>query len=175
MANDGTEVITQKEGDRFALDHGGVAVYGNERLPALRHEIVGEVVHTTGAGHPLVHMICWDEEKPCDVAVSGRVTVVGDEEAPIPLRVRHHFENDHHQSHRIETKLAEPIHHALQMRTPLELRFCNTWHAASDYRLEINLGNNRIVSVHLTGATVATPQPCDSDDCPPPTPTPLHP
>jgi hypothetical protein len=57
----------------------------------------------------------------------------------------------------METQLADPIHHALQMRTPLQLRFCNPWHVVSDYRMEIHLGENRVISVRLTGATVASP------------------
>jgi hypothetical protein len=75
----------------------------------------------------------------------------------------------------VNTQLAQPIHHALQLRTPLELRFCNPWHLVSDYILEINLGNNRVISVRLTGATVATPQPCDNQGCPPAQAQPDHP
>jgi hypothetical protein len=52
------------------------------------------------------------------------------------------------------------------MRTPLEVRFCNPWHIASDYRLEVNLGKNRVMGIRLSGATVATPQPCEPT-CPP--------
>jgi hypothetical protein len=125
------------------------------------------MVHGTQPGHPLVHMVCWAEE-PCTVNVRGTLTVAGDPKAPVRVRMQHEFTNDHHQTLSVEpvehtvhldTALATPIHHALQMRTPLDVRFTNPWHIASDYRLEINLGNNRVIGIRLTGATVATPQP----------------
>lgn len=174
MADDRT-TITQDEGDRFALDHSGVALFGDDTAPAMRHDLGAAVVHRTSADCPLVHMVCWDEE-PCEVKVSGRLELAGDPEAPIDVRMRHEFPGDHHQTHavdpldhslRVQTGLAAPLHHALQMRTPVQLRFCNPWHIASDYKLEVNLGNNRVISIRLSGATVATPQPCEDDGCPP--------
>lgn len=168
--------VTQKDAERFALDHGGLAVYGECDKPPMQHQFGGQVVHTTSPKQPLVHMVCWEQEEPCKMEVDARVTVAGDEKAPLHVRMHHHFENDHHQTHKVEpldhslrvqTKLAEPIHHALQMRTPLQLRFCNPWHVASDYQMEIRMGNNRLISVRLTGATVATPQPCEDEPCPP--------
>ena len=67
-------------------------------------------------------------------------------------------------------------HHALQMRTPLQVRFCNSWQIASDYTIEIRLGDNRVIGVRLTGATVAKPLPCDDDEpCAPVVTHPLHP
>jgi hypothetical protein len=53
------------------------------------------------------------------------------------------------------------------MLTPFELRLCNPWHVASDYQMDIKLWDCRVISVRLTGATVARPQPCEVDDCPP--------
>ena len=129
-------------------------------------------------------MICWDEDDSCRVEVSGQVKLTGDAAQPIAVQMRHEFANMHRQELRIEpvdhtlnvkTALAQPIHHALQLRTPLELRFCNPWHMVSDYMLEINLGNNRVISVRLTGATVATPQPCNDERCPPTQAQPDHP
>lgn len=76
----------------------------------------------------------------------------------------------------VSTALAMPIHHALQMRTPLQVRFCNTWHVASDYVVDIKMGDRSLFSIHLTGATVATPQPCPEEEpCPPPMAHPGHP
>jgi hypothetical protein len=167
---DDRTTILQEEGDRFALDHGVVALQGVDKRPAIRHDISGGMVHGTQPGRPLVHMVCWEEE-PCAVEVRGKITVAGDPEAPVRVRMQHEFANDHHQTLSIEpvdhtvhldTALAKPVHHALQMRTPLEVRFCNPWHVASDYRLEINLGQNRVIGVRLTGATVATPQPYEA-------------
>lgn len=158
---------------------GGVALYGDAQQSRLRHDLSGLVEHGTKAGSPLVHMVCWDAE-PCPVAVGGEVSLVGDADRPI----RHEIVGEHHQTMRVDplehslhvdTKLAAPIHHALQMRTPLELRFCNPWQVASDYRLEINLWNSKVISVRLTGATVATPQPCDTEGCPPVDAGPTHP
>lgn len=171
----GNEEITVRQvpGERLALDTGGVAVYGDDCQPALRHRIDGQVLHGTASGQPLVHMVCWDEDRPCEL--SGQVALVGSDEAP-PIRVRmsHEFQNPLDQLHRIEpvdhtlhvdSQLAKPIHHALQMRTPLQLRFCNAWHLASDYSVEIRLWDNRVLSLRLSGATIASPQPC-ADDAP---------
>lgn len=170
-----TVTVTQNEGEHFAIEQGGgVALYGDKKQPALQHQILGQVIHATNAQQPLVHMVCWDEDDPCKVDVAARVVMVGDETAPVEVKMTHHFTNDHHQTHHIEpvdhtlkvdTKLAEPIHHALQLRTPLQLRFCNPWHIASDYQISLTLGNNRLISIRLTGATVATPQPCDDENC----------
>lgn len=173
MADERTTIL-QDDGDRFALDHGAVALHGAAKQPAIRHDVNGGIVHGTAQGQPLVHMVCWDEE-PCAVEVSGRLTLAGDPDAPVAVRMQHEFVNDHHQTHKVEpvdhtlhvdSALAKPIHHALQMRTPLQVQFCNPWHVASDYRVEIHLGQNRVIGLRLTGATVATPQPCEPD-CPP--------
>jgi hypothetical protein len=168
-------VLTQPEGERLALDHAGsVALHGDDDCAPMRHDVGARLTHVTE--RPLVHMVCWDEDDLCRVQVEGRVTLAGDEKAPLHVTMAHRFENDHRQTHRIEpvdhtmhlpTALASPIHHALQMRTPLQLRFCNPWHIASDYTVEVTLGERRLWSVRLTGATVATPQPCADDDCPP--------
>jgi hypothetical protein len=162
------------------LSHtGAMALYGDSAQPDLRHRLGGEVIHGSDPGRPLMHMICWDTE-PCQVSVRGEVALVGDPDRAI----RHEIVGEHRQllrveeldhSVRMETELAKPIHHALQMRTPVQLRFCNPWHVASDYRFDIHLWDSRVISVRLTGATVATPQPCEADDCPPGDPGPLHP
>lgn len=161
--------IRQNDGERFRLEHeGGVSLFGNERQPAMRHHVGGQVVHGTAPEQPLVHMVCWDEDRRLDV--SGKIALVGDDKAP-PLKVRmaHEFGNPLDHTLNVNTQLARPIHHALQMRTPLQLRFCNAWHLASDYSLEIRLWDNRVLSVRLTGATIASPQPCkDDEDCLPP-------
>lgn len=166
--------IVQDDRARFALDHGTVALQGVDHQPALKHEVSGAVVHGTAIGKPLVHMVCWDEE-PCEVEVSGRVALVGDPDAPLTVQMRHEFTTDHHQTHAVEpvdhtlhvdTALATPIHHALQLRTPVEVRFCNPWNIASDYRVDITVGDRSVIGIRLTGATVATPQPCQ-DPCPP--------
>ncbi len=181
MAKEKKLVISQEEDDRFALDAGGVAIYGECEQPPVKHDVAGKVVHATTPHEPLVHMICWDQEEVCRVEMDGALTVKGDEKAPLHVRMRHHFDNDHHQTHQVEpldhaldvsSSLAEPIHHALQMRTPLQLRFCNPWHIASDYLMEVRLRKRRLMAIRLTGATVATPQPCEEEPCPAPIKTP---
>jgi hypothetical protein len=128
-------------------------------------------------------MVCWEEENNCRVAVDGSLTLRGDEKAPVQVRMDHAFQGVHQQTHvvapldhslNVRTALAQPIHHAHQMRTPLQLRFCNPWHIASDYQLEIRFGDNQLATVRLTGATVATPQPCE-EPCAEPEPGPDHP
>jgi hypothetical protein len=174
--------VTVEPGETGAipLSHSGsLAVYGDPTQTDLRHHLGGDVTHGTDPDRPLIHMICWDTE-PCPLTVRGEVALVGDPDRPI----RHEIVGEHHQvlqvekidhSVRMETELADPIHHSLQMRTPLQLRFCNPWHVASDYQMDIKLWDSRVISVRLTGATVATPQPCEADDCPPNDPGPLHP
>ena len=127
-------------------------------------------------------MVCWEEQNSCHITADAQLTIRGDKEAPVNVQMRHRFEGTHHQTHEVAplehtlevpTALARPIHHALQMRTPLQLRFCNTWHLASDYNLEIRLGDNRVAALRLTGATVASPQPCE-EPCPEPKGEPEH-
>ena len=149
-------IVTQPEGSAFA-------VAGSACHDPLRHQLGAEVVHSTTAEKPLVHLVLWDENCACEV--KGRITVAGDDGAPVTLR--HRFPDDHRQTHVITTALAEPIHHALQMRTPLQVRFCNSWQVASDYRIDVELGGRRWMSIRLTGATIATPQPCADESCPP--------
>lgn len=164
--------VTQKEGDTFGVSHKGVvALQGLKHAEPLNHHVGGEVVHSGIANRPLVHVVAWDED--CACTIEGRVTLVGDEKAP--LRVNHRFDNDHHQTHAVKTALAEPIHHALQMRTPLQVRFCNAWQIASDYTLEISMGGLRVIGVRLTGATFAKPLPCEEELCPPVVAPPSHP
>lgn len=183
MADEKTNA--QPRGKRFEIEqHGGLAVYGDEDRAALQHRVGvgGQVVHAGTSKQPLVHMVCWDEERPCECEIHGRVALVGDESAPLQVKMAHSFENAQRQElrvepleHRVATQLSDPIHHALQLRTPLQIRFCNPWHLASDYMLEIRMGDNRLISVRLTGATVATPQPCEDKPCPPVIAHPGHP
>lgn len=177
-----TVTVVQNEGDEFRIRDGGVAVYGREEMPALRHEVEGMVVHGSVPGAPLVHMHCWDADRACEVEVSGglelagRVALTGQPDAPLPVQMTHRFEGDHRQTLNIEpvdhslevrTDVAHPVHHALQMRTPVQLRFCNPWNIASDYAVELRVGKRSLMSIRLTGATVATPQPCAEESCPP--------
>lgn len=174
-----TVVITQEANEKLALDHsGGVALFGSKEQPAInaRHHGEGHIVHSTAPQKPLVHMVCWDSDDACRLDVSGRVVLAGDEKAPIGVMMAHRFSNPHEQTHkvdpldhtlRVSTTLAQPIHHALQMRTPLQVRFCNPWHVASDYTVDVKIGDRSLFSIRLTGATVAKPQPCPEDPCPP--------
>jgi hypothetical protein len=155
-------VITQPQigGERQSFRHAG-----SDCDPPIAHRFEGGVTHRTD--QPVVHMHLWDED--CVGKLDCQVVVRGDREAPIAFE--HRFVDDHRQSHRIETQLAEPIHHALQLRTPLQVRFCNVWQVASDYSVGIDVGGRRLIDIRLTGATVATPLPCD-DDCAAPTAAP---
>ncbi len=175
MAEDKSVIIKQNEDEQFSQKHSGeLTLCGTKDENALQHEFGGQVIHKTVK--PLVHMICWEEEQTCGVELSGNVVLSGNKEQPVEVRMSHHFTGTHHQtlevepldhSLKVQTKLSDPVHHALQMRTPLQLRFCNPWHIASDYRVSINMGNSPVLSVRLTGATVATPQPCEDEPCPP--------
>ena len=173
-----TLILTQPENERLALEHaGGLQVYGAKDQPALHHHHDGFVVHGTAPERPLVHMVCWDADDPCHIEMNARMVLAGDEKAPIAVRMSHHFENSLPQTHAIEpmdltmkvpSSLVNPIHHALQMRTPLQVRFCNQWAVASSYVVDINVGKRTLMSIHLKGDTSATPQACPGDEpCPP--------
>jgi hypothetical protein len=168
MAEDKNVTILQQPGSNFAVEHHG-AIYGSDCKPPI------EV--TTAVNKPLVHMVCWDETDVCKVNVAGELKLIGDAKSPIQVRMGHHFDNVHEQhlkvdelDHKlkVETRLDRPIHHALQMRTPLQLRFCNPWHVASDYIIDVKFGQSSVMSVRVTGATIATPQQCEEEPCPPP-------
>jgi len=162
MADDRNITILQKVGDQFA--HG---IAGSREGPPLQHHFSGKVVHGTNPEHPLVHMVCWSQMEPVKVDVKAHVVLAGNREAPVVVKMGHHFENPHVLEHRFASKLTEPIHHALQMRTPLQLRFCNPWNLASDYAVEVRMGDQPLMSIRISGATVATPEPCKNDDWPP--------
>ncbi|MEG3158886.1 hypothetical protein U1763_00055 [Sphingomonas sp. LB2R24] len=150
-----TFVITQPliGDERQAFRHAG-----SDCDPPIAHRFEGGVTHRTD--QPVVRMHLWDQD--CVGKLDGQVVVRGDRDAPITFE--HRFADELQQSHRIQTKLAEPIHHALQMRTPLQVRFCNVWQVASDYSVGIDVAGRRLIDIRLTGATVATPLRCD-DDC----------
>jgi len=141
-------VISQPENVPFAIS-------GHDKAAAVK----ASILHKTE--EPMVHMHLWDEQCVCNLDVKLRVE--GDPENPI--NVAHKFENEHSQTHKIETRLSEPVHHALQMRTPLQVRFCNSWNVASDYSVSLNLRGKPLLSLRLTGATIATPKPCPEENC----------
>lgn len=153
-----TVVVSQPRGGSFAVS-------GNSHEDPLSHQLGGEVTHRTEK--PLVHMHLWNE------ACIGKIELRGNRENPVA--VDHRFPDGHSQRHAIETALDQPVHHALQMRTPLQVRFCNSWHVASDYNVGITVRGQRLIDIQLTGATVATPQPCPEDDCKPSQADPVHP
>lgn len=161
-------VISQPEETAFALA-------GSDCAPPMRHRVAADMTHHGEITHhteqPIVHMHLWNEE--CVGKLTGDVTVSGNAEAPVALQ--HRFPDEHRQTHAITTALAEPIHHALQMRTPLQVRFCNSWHVASDYTVGIQLNGRSLIGIRLTGATVATPRPCPEEECAPVATAPTHP
>src|SRR5579871_6330874 len=152
MADTETNVITQPDGQSFRVVGRGELAHHGE----MAHR--GELVHATPADRPLVHMLMLDRD--CECSVNGRVVLGGEDGGPVRAEFRHVFPDVHHQSHAVRTALDEPIHHALQMRTPLQVRFCNAWHIASDYTMEVTLGRSTVLTLRLTGATIAKPQPC---------------
>lgn len=155
-------IVTQPCGESFALA-------GSDEHDPLRHRVQGDVIHRTD--QPVVHMHLWNED--CVGKLEHQVTCHAGEDNPV--NVAHRFPDGHDQSHRMETSLAEPIHHALQMRTPLQVRFCNTWQVASDYSVRVALRGRPFLDIRLTGATVATPRPCPDEDCAPDPQPPVHP
>ncbi|WP_299964314.1 hypothetical protein [uncultured Roseobacter sp.] len=136
------------------------ALSGSEERAPIRHRVAGDVVHRTD--EPVVHMHLWNEE--CVGKLDHQVHVNADKDNPV--NVAHRFPDTHAQTHQMQTSLAEPVHHALQMRTPLQVRFCNSWQVASDYSVQVGLRGRPFLDIRLTGATVATPQSCPEDEKP---------
>ena len=67
---------------------------------------------------------------PAKWTFPGKLELTGSEEHPVQVKMSHHFANVHHQTMKVDpldhhlkvaTRLSEPIHHALQMRTPLRI------------------------------------------------------
>jgi hypothetical protein len=178
MADEEIVILKQEDGDRLALDHDGLALYGDRERPAMQHEFAGQVVHRTLPGAPLVHVVGWDEDNHVKAELSGSVALVGDPDAPpIQVRMMHEFSDVIQHAHdvsikpmehtlHVASKLHEPIHHALQLRTPIQLRFCNAWHVDSDYKIELVIAGMPVISIRVRGATVVTPQPCADGECP---------
>lgn len=158
---DETRVITQPDGGAFRVTLEGPDKDGCAQ-PIPHH---GRLLHETGE-KPLMHTICWEPEEPCTVAHEGQMLHVGDPERPVPLDMRHSTEKPVElQVHvgpvehglRVHTRSCEPMHHAVQLQTPLQVRFVNPWVAESDYRLTVQLGNSRMLDVRLVGRTRLTP------------------
>ncbi len=155
-------MLSQPEDTAFALA-------GSDCAPPMRHRVGGDITHHTEK--PIVHMHLWNED--CVGKLAGDVTVSGNPDAPVSLQ--HRFPDEHRQTHAFTTALVDPIHHALQLRTPLQVRFCNSWHVASDYTVGIQLNGRSLIGIRLTGATVATPRPCPEEECAPVSTAPTHP
>jgi hypothetical protein len=149
-----TIIVTQRCAESFSLS-------GSEQHPPMQHRVQADMVHHTDK--PVVHMHLWNEECVGKLDVQHRSGTDTEQ----PFHVAHRFDTPHAQTHEMQTSLAAPIHHALQMRTPLQIRFCNTWQVASDYSVQVALRGRPFLDIRLTGATVATPQPCPDDDCAP--------
>jgi hypothetical protein len=163
MADEDTRrvVVSQPKGASFALS-------GSDPDDPIRHRISAETVLRTD--QPVVHMHLWNEQ--CVGQLEHKVASVTTPKTPFD--VAHRFPDGHQQRHEIASTLAAPVHHALQMRTPLQIRFCNTWQVASDYSVSVALRGRPFLDIRLVGATVATPQPCPEDDCAP-VPAAVHP
>ena len=154
---------------------GGIALYGDRDREPLQHEFAGQLIHRTAPKHPLVHIIGWSSDDTVEINHKGSVELTNSPEAPLNIHMTHEFTNDLHQTHEVtlapvdhslsvNTQLHEPIHHALQMRTPLQLRFCNMFLVKSDYNIELRIGDRSLINIRLRGATTVEPQPCD-DEC----------
>ncbi|EEW25930.1 hypothetical protein [Rhodobacter ferrooxidans] len=154
-------IVSQPAGAAFALA-------GSDRHDPLSHRVQADFVHRTDK--PMVHMHLWDDDCACKLEHEVRFDAGPDK----PVNLAHRFPDTHAQSHEMKTALDAPIHHALQMRTPLQVRFCNTWQVASDYTVSVGLRGKPFLDIRLTGATVATPKPCD-DDCAPAPQVAVHP
>jgi hypothetical protein len=168
---DETRIVTQPEGERFrlALEGPQPDAQGCER-PVLHQ---GRLVHEGGSPElPIVHMVCWDSEDACSLTHGGEVRHVGDPERPVPLDMRHSTAKPVELDLRVsqvshalgvQTTLQDPIHHALQLKTPIQVRFVNPWEAASQYSIGIAVGGRSVVEVSIRGKTVLTPHPAAPD------------
>lgn len=176
MPDESREIII-KQPDDEVLRHehqGGMALYGNKNKDALQHEFAGQIVHHTAPNHPLVHVVGWSNDEEVQMELKGTVTLTNDRDAPLNMRLVHEFPEPHHQTHdvtlapvdhslKVQTALAEPIHHALQLRTPIQLRFCNIFVITSDYNVQVNINGSPMINIRLRGTTQVEPKPCEED------------
>jgi hypothetical protein len=153
---------------------GGLALYGVKDLNPIQHEFNGQVIHRTAPESPLVHVVGWSSGDEVEMILSGRVELTNTRETPLHVRLAHEFPEIHRQSHevtiapvdhtlKVNTRASDPIHHALQLLTPLQLRFCNVFLVKSDYRIIANVNGATMVDIHLSGETTIIPQPCDDE------------
>jgi len=153
MAEEQKVIIRQNPGDELAVEHqGGLAVFGVRSQPAIQHIVDACVVHETQK--PLVHIHSWDVER-----------------GPVAVEMTHHFQGEHNQTlhiqpfghdMRVETRESNPIHHALQMRTPIAVRVgmdC-TCVMESDYTFEVRTAERQLFTMTVKGRTVF------KDECP---------
>lgn len=177
---DETRTITQPEHDRFRVALEGPAPDEDGCVRPVLHD--GHLIHEGGKREaPLVHMVCWDDDGTCRVVHGGDVRHVGDPSRPVPLDMRHSTASPvsldvavKDVAHRltVNTRLAEPIHHALQVQTPIQLRFVNPWEATSDYTVSVDVAGRRVLDLRVSGKTTITPKAAPPDGCDPVEPTP---
>ncbi|MCK6528605.1 hypothetical protein L6R50_13965 [Myxococcota bacterium] len=171
---DETRILTQKEGDALRLRLQGGALDEDGCPDPVVHQ--GSLAHTGIPGAPpIVHLVRLDEHDcGCSVVHGGTVAHVGDAERPVALDMRHSSTHpvaldvsvarvDHGLD--VRTGLQEPIHHALQLKTPVQLRFVNPWEAVSDYAISVHVGTWPAVSIRIRGRTRLTPAPAPPDPC----------
>jgi hypothetical protein len=172
MANEERK-ITQPEGARFR-----VALEGQEPDDqGCLHPIVhhGVLAHEGGAAErPLRHVLRMDQDVPCELGHSGEMRHTGDPERPVPLDMRHSSPepvvldlkvNQARHALAVDTSLTEPMHHALQLKTPLQVRFVNPWEAKSDYAMTVELAGRPLLSFKLQGTTTLRPEAAPPDPC----------
>jgi hypothetical protein len=170
---DETRLITQEPDARFRVEHDGQRPDADGCVHPIRHD--ARIVHEGREELPFVHIVQMRQDEPCGVRTSGELAHVGDPERPVPLEMRHssphgpveidlRVRQAQHEL-RVSTDLQDPMHHALQLKTPLQVRFVNPWTAQSDYRVSVTLGNRQLLDVRIAGQTILTPRPAPPDSC----------
>lgn len=168
---DETRVITQPPDARFRVEHDGQRPDADCCIHPIVHD--ARLTHAGNPQQPLVHVVQMRQDEPCGVKTSGELAHIGDPERPVPLEMRHSSPHgpveldvnvrDVRHSLCVDTGLQDPMHHALQLKTPLQLRFVNPWTADSDYRVSLTLAGRTLLELRVAGRTVLAPQP--ADDC----------
>jgi hypothetical protein len=171
--SDETRIITQAPTDRFRVEHDGQRPDAAGCVHPIRHD--ARLVHEGGREElPFVHLVQMKQDEPCGVRTSGEIAHVGDPQRPVPLDMRHSSQapveldlrvRQLEHELRVSTGLQDPMHHALQLKTPLQVRFVNPWVAQSDYRVSVTLGKRRLIDVHIAGQTILSPRPAPPDPC----------
>jgi len=157
--------ITQPDGKSFRVAHEGQTPDDEGCIHPIIHQ--GTLLHEGHEKRPLYHKVHFTHDESHALSHRGALTHRVDPATPVPLDMRHSTQEPvkldlqvrslGHQMG-VTTTLQDPIHHALQLKTPLQVRFVNPWHAQSEYSFSLDVAGRTVMSLSVRGSTVFSPR-----------------